>query len=119
MSKSFYTAVDEIREAATKHRLPGPRKTFLWATILSQVAKNDSCDGSLADLLLDIIRNYVKKLSDEDIISMWLQTETGGGDNPDEEIPDSIRPALEMEFLAEVTRTAWEEARPPKRKRRL
>ena len=118
MSNSFYAAADEIREAATTYRLPGPRKKFLWATILSQVAKRDTCDGNLADLLLEIIREYVKELSDEAIISMWLQTETGCGDNPGDELPESIRPALEMEFLAEVTRTAWAEARPPEKKKK-
>jgi hypothetical protein len=42
MSLSFYTAVDDIREAATQYRLPGPRKKLPWATILRQVAKTDS-----------------------------------------------------------------------------
>ena len=56
MSLSFYAAVDDIRQAAVEHRLPGPKKKFLWATILAQVAKRDSCDGALADLLLEIIR---------------------------------------------------------------
>lgn len=118
MSLSFFTAVEEIREAAMKHRLPGPRKKFLWATIMAQVAKTDTCDGSLADLLLEIIRAYLKKPADPDIISMWLQTASGGGDEPDELLPDCVRIDLEMELLAEVTRVAWDEARPPKRKRK-
>ena len=116
---SFFAAVDDIRQAATEHQLPGPgKKKFLWTTILSQVAKRDACDGSLADLLLDIIREYVKKASDQDIISMWLQAESGGGDDPAEVVADWVRAALEMELLAEVTREAWAEARPPKKKRR-
>ena len=112
MSLSFYTAVDDIREAATQHRLPGSNKKFLWATILAQVAKSDMCDGSLADLLLDIIRDYLKRPSDEEIISMWLETETGSGDDPEKLLADSVRLDLEMELLAEVTRVAWDEARP-------
>ena len=112
MSLSFYTAVDDIRQAATEYRLPGSRKKLLWATILAQVAKSDMCDGSLADLLLDIIRDYLKRPSDEEIISMWLETETGSGDNPEELLADCVRIDLEMELLAEVTRVAWEEARP-------
>lgn len=115
---SFYAAVDDIREAAMEHRLPGPRKKLLWATILAQVAKNDACDGSLAELLLDIIRDYVKRAADEDIVSMWLQTESGGGDDPEEVVADWVRASLEMELLAEVTREAWAEARPPKKKRK-
>ena len=118
MSLSFFAAVDDIREAAMEHRLPGPKKKFLWVTILAQVAKTDTCDGSLADLLLEIIRDYLKKPTDEEIISMWLQTETGGGDDPEELLPDCVRIDLEMELLAEVTRVAWDEARPPKRKRK-
>ena len=112
MSLSFYTAVDDIRETATEYRLPGSRTKRLWATILAQVAKSDACDGSLADLLLGIIRDDLQKPSDEDIISMWLETESGGGDDPDELIPDCVRIDLEMELLAEVTRVAWEEDRP-------
>ena len=118
MSLSFFTAVDDIREMAVQYRLPGTKKRFLWATILAQVAKRDACDGSLAELLLDIIREYVKKASDQDIVSMWLQTESGGGDDPEEVVADWVRAALEMELLAEVTREAWAEARPPKKKRR-
>jgi hypothetical protein len=118
MSLSFFAAVDDIRDAAIEHRLPGPRKKLLWATILAQVAKRDACDGSLANLLLGIIRDYLKKPTDEDIISMWLQTESGGGDDPEELLPECVRIDLEMELLAEVTRVAWDEARPPKRKRR-
>lgn len=119
MSLSFYAAVDDIREAATEHRLPGPgRKKFLWATILAQVAKSDACDGALAELLLDIIRDYVKKATDEDIVSMWLQSESGGSDDPGEVVADWVRAALEMELLAEVTREAWAEARPPEKKKK-
>jgi hypothetical protein len=92
MSLSFFAAVDDLREAAMAYRLPGPRPKFLWATILSQVAKRDACDGVLADLLLKIIREYLKKPSDKDILAMWLQTESGGGDEPEE---------------VSVRRTAW------------
>ena len=118
MSLSFYTAVADIRATATEYRLPGSKKAFLWATILAQVAKSDMCDGSLADLFLDIIRDYLKRPSDEEIISMWLETETGGGDDPEELLADSVRIDLEMELLAEVTRVAWDEARPKARKRK-
>jgi hypothetical protein len=58
MSLSFFTAVEDIRATATEYRLPGSRKRFLWTTILAQVAKQDACDGSLGDLLLDIIRAF-------------------------------------------------------------
>lgn len=115
---SFFTAAEEVREAAMKHRLPEPGKTCLWETILAQVAKQDSCDGSLADLLLDIIRDYLKKPADEDIIAMWLETETGGGDDPDELLADCVRIDLEMELLAEVTRIAWDEAKPKVQKKK-
>lgn len=117
MSLSFFAAAEEIREAAMDYRLPGPKK-LLWATILSQVAKTDTCDGSLADLLLEIIRSYLKKPDDKDIIAMWLETESGGGDDSEELLADCVRIDLEMELLAEVTRIAWDEAKKrPRRKR--
>jgi len=120
MSLSFHTAVDDIRGAATQYRLPVSKKKRLWSTILAQVAKQDACDGFLTNLLLEIIRDYLKRPSDEEIISMWLETETGGGDDPDELLADYVRIDLEMELLAEVTRVAWEEARPrtPRKKKR-
>ena len=118
MSLCFYTAVDDIREAATEYRLPGSKRKFLWATILAQVAKSDMCDGSLADLLLDIIRDYLKRPSDEEIISMWLETETGSGDDPEKLLADCVRIDLEMELLTEVTRVAWDEARPKTQKKK-
>ena len=51
---------------------------------------------------------------------MWLETETGSGDDPEELLANSVRLGLEMELLAEVTRVAWEEARPkaPRKKKR-
>jgi len=115
---SFYTAVDDIREAAAQYRLPGSKRDFLWSTILAQVAKTDTCDGALAELLQDIIRDYFKRPTDEEIISMWLETETGGGDDPEELIADCVRINLEMELLAEVTRVAWDEARPRAQKKK-
>ena len=118
MSFSFYTAVDDIREAATEYRLPGSDKKFLWATILAQVAKSDMCDGSLADLLLDIIRDYLKRPTAQEVISMWLETETGGGDDPEGLLADCVRIDLEMELLAEVTRVVWEEGRPKTQKKK-
>ena len=114
MSLSFYTAVDDIRATATEYRLPGSKRKLLWATILAQVASSDMCDGSFTDLLLD----YLKRPSDEEIISMWLETETGGGDDPEELLADCVRIDLEMELLAEVTRVAWDEARPPKKRKK-
>src|ERR1700758_4888433 len=99
MSLSFSTAVDDIRETATEYRLPGSKKKYLWSTILAQVDKQDTCEGSLADFLLEIIRDYLKKPSDEHIVSMWLETETGGGDAPEELLADSVRIDLEMELL--------------------
>jgi hypothetical protein len=115
---SFYTAVEDIREVATEYRLPGSKTKFLWATILAQVAKQDACDGSLADLLLNLIRAYLKKPTDQEIVSMWLETETGGGDDPEELLADCVRIELEMELLAEVTRVAWDEARPQGQKKK-
>jgi hypothetical protein len=111
MSLSFFTAVEDIRETATRHPLPGPKKKLLWTTILAQVATSDTCDDSLTDLLLDMIRNYLKRPTDRQIVSMWLETETGGGDDPGELFADGVRIDLEMELLAEVTEgTEREEA---------
>jgi hypothetical protein len=118
MSLCFYTAVDDIRETATEYRLPGSNKKFLWATILAQVAKSDMCDDLLSDLPLDIIRDYLKRPTAQEIISMWLETETGGGADPEELLADCARLDLEMELLAEVTRAAWEEARPKTQKKK-
>jgi hypothetical protein len=118
MSLSFNTAVDDIRETATEYRLPGSRRKFLWSSILEQVARSDSCDGSFPDLLLDIIRDYLKRPTDEEIISMWLETETGGGDDPEELLADCVRIDLEIELLAEVTSVAWEEAKPRMQKKK-
>ena len=118
MSLCFYTAVDDIRATATDYRLPGSKRKVLRATILAQVASSDMCDGSLADLLLNIIRDYLKRPSDEEIISMWLETEARSGDDPKELLADCVRIDLEMQLLAEVTRVAWEEARPKTQKKK-
>jgi hypothetical protein len=104
-------AVEDIRELALKHRLPGSGTAFLWATILAQFAESNSCDGTLANTLEEIIRAYLKEVDDNAIISMWLETETGFGDDSEELIADWVRIDLEMELLDEVTKLAFEEAK--------
>ena len=93
-----------------KHRL-APRK-FLWPTILKQIAKKDCFDGQYADIILEAIRVFLKPLDDKTIISLWRETETGMGDETDDEclFPSCCRMDLEMELLQEITSLAWEEA---------
>ena len=104
-------AVEEIREKLVRHRLSG-RKS-LWATILKQIAKQDSFDGHYADTILEVIRSFLSQLDDGTVISLWRQTETGMGAETEEEClyPDSVRMDLEMELLQEITDLAWEEAK--------
>jgi hypothetical protein len=106
----FSEAVDELREKLVLHRLPG-RKT-LWATILKQIAMRDSFDGHYADIILECIRALVKPLDDLTIISLWRETETGMGDDTDDDclFPDCCRMDLEMELLQQITDLAWWEA---------
>src|ERR1700730_14126317 len=102
-------AVDAIREKLVRHRLSG-RKT-LWATILKQIAKQDAFDGHYADTILEVIRSFRIQLDDGTIISLWRQTETGMGEETEEEClyPDSVRMDLEMELLQDISDLAWKE----------
>jgi hypothetical protein len=113
-------AVDDIRDALVQHRLSG-RKT-LWATILKQIAKQDSFDGHYADTILDAIRAFLKPLDDKTILSLWRETETGMCDDTEDEclFPDCCRMDLEMEILQQTTELAWWEAEQlkPKSKRK-
>lgn len=113
-------AVDEIRDTLVTHRLSG-RKT-LWATILKQIAKQDSFDGHYADTILNAIRAFLKPLDDKTILSLWRETETGMCDNTEDEclFPDCCRMDLEMEILQQTTELAWWEAEQlkPKSKRK-
>ena len=68
-------AVDEIRDRLVQQRLPG--RKALWATILKQIARQDSFDGQYADTILEAIRALLKPLDDKPIISLWRETETG------------------------------------------
>jgi len=104
-------AVAVIREQLVQHRLSG-RKT-LWSTVLKQIAKQDAFDGQYADTILEVIRSLLGQLDDATIISLWRQTETGTGDETEDEClyPDSVRMDLEMELLREITDLAWEEAK--------
>ena len=106
----LFDAVDEIREKMVKHRL-APRK-FLWPTILKQIAKKDSFDGHHADIILEAIRVFLKPLDDKTIISLWRETETGMGDEAEDEclFPFCCRMDLEMELLQQITDLAWYEA---------
>ena len=104
-------AVDAIRENLAQHRLSG-RKT-LWATILKQIAKRDAFDGHYADTILEVVRSFLSQVDDKTIISLSRQTETGLGDETEDEClyPDSVRMDLEMELLQEITDLAWDEAK--------
>jgi hypothetical protein len=103
-------AAEAVRERLVQHRLSG-RKT-LWATILKQIAKQDSFEGHYADVILEVIDSFLKPLDGRSLISLWKQTETGMADEFEEEClaPDSVRRDLRMEFLSEMTNLAWEEA---------
>jgi hypothetical protein len=103
--------VNDIREKLVQHRLSG--KKTLWSTILKQIAKQDSFDGQYADTILEAIRSFLRPLDDKTIISLWRQTETGMGDDTDDEclFPNCCRMDLEMELLQEVTALAWDEAK--------
>lgn len=104
-------AVDAIREQLVQHRLSGGRT--LWFTILKQIDKRDSFDGQYADTILAVIRSYLGPLDDQKIISLWRHTETGMGEDMDDEclFPDCCRMDLEMELLQEITNLAWTEAK--------
>jgi hypothetical protein len=104
-------AVDAVREKLVRHRLPG--RTTLWATILKQIAEQDAFDGHYADTILETIRSFLTQLDDGTMISLWRETETGMGDETEDECPypDSLRMDLEMELLQEITNLAWKEAR--------
>jgi len=104
-------AVDVIREELVRHRLSG-RKT-LWSTILKQIAKKDSFEGQYADTILEVIRSFLKPLDDKTIISLWRQTETGMGNEAEDDciFPACARMDLEMELLKEITDLAWAEAK--------
>lgn len=109
-------AVDEIREKLVQHRL-APRR-FLWATMLKQIAKQDSFDGHCADTILEAIRALLKPLDDKVIVSLWRQTETGMCDDTEDDclFPDCCRMDLEMELLQQITDLAWEEAKDTRRR---
>lgn len=114
----LYEAVDEIREKLVRHRL-APRR-FLWATILKQIAKQDSFDGAYANTILEVIRSFLRPLNDATIISLWRETEVGMGDETEDDclFPDCLRIDVEMELLQEITDLAWEEATGSRPKRR-
>jgi hypothetical protein len=104
-------AVEGIREKLVRH--PLSERTTLWATILKEIAKQGGFDGHYADTNLEVIRHFVRQPDDETTLSLWRQTETGMGDQPEEAclFPDSVGMDLEMEFLQEITDLAWEAAK--------
>jgi hypothetical protein len=106
-------AIDMIRSAAQRQAVPRGkrRKRNLWDTVIAQIAERDSFDGECFDTFLDLIREFLAGLSDETVIELWCQTESGMGDDPEEQIAEFVRIELEDELLHEVTKTAWEEAR--------
>ncbi len=105
-------AIDMIRSAARRHAVPRGKRSRrnLWDTVIAQMAEQNSFDGEFADTFSDLIREFLAGLSDETVIDLWCQTESGMGDDPEEQIAECVRIELEDELLHEVTKTAWEEA---------
>jgi hypothetical protein len=66
-----------------------------------------------ADVILEVIRSVLSQVNDKTVISLWRQTETGMGDETEDEclFPKCVRMDLEMELLQEITNLAWEEAK--------
>jgi hypothetical protein len=106
-------AIESIRSAAQRHAVPRGkgRKRNLWDTVLAQIAERDSFEGKFADTFLDLIREFLARLSNEAVIDLWCQTETGMADDPEEQIAESVRIEIEEVLLDEVTKAAWDEAR--------
>jgi len=84
-----------------------------WTTILAQIRKQNSLDGTLADAIQGSIDGFLETLDQDTMNSIWEETDTGmQREYGAEEIhPDGVRQDLEMELLDEVTKLAWEEAR--------
>jgi hypothetical protein len=104
-------AADAIREKLMEQRIS--RTANLWSTILKQIGKQDAFDGKYADTILEVIRSFLSQLDDQAAIALWRGTETGFGDDTDDDclFLDCIRTDLEMELLKEVTDLAWNEAK--------
>ena len=104
-------AADAIREKLVEHRIS--QRANLWSTILKQIRKQDAFDGKYADVILEIIRSFLRKLDDETSIALWRTTETGFADETEDDclFPDCIRMDLAMELLTAVTDLAWNEAK--------
>jgi hypothetical protein len=103
-------AVYAIREKLVEHRIS--RTADLWATILKQIAEQDSFDGRHADTILEIIRSFLSRLDDQTAIRLWRTTEVGIAEETEDDclFPDCIRIDLEMELSKAVTDLAWNEA---------
>jgi|GEM_PF-7031949 hypothetical protein len=107
----FDDVVDVIREKLLQHRISG--KATLWSTIVTRIASNDSFDAKYADTILEAIRSLLESLDDRTVISLWRQSETGMGDDTEDDclFPDCCRMQLEMELLQTITDLAWAEAK--------
>ena len=85
----------------------------LWTTILEQIRKQKSLDGTLSDAIQEVIDSFLEALNQDSMNSIWEETDTGmQREYGAEEIgPDEAEQDLRMELLDEVTKLAWEEAR--------
>ena len=102
---SLTDAIDTIREKLLT--------TGLWTTILAQIRKRNSLDGTLADAIQESIDGFLEALDEQAMNSIWEETDTGMQNDyrAEETGPLEIQEDLRMELLDEVTGLAWEEAK--------
>jgi hypothetical protein len=102
---SLTDAIDTIREKLLA--------AGLWTTILVQIRKQNSLDGTLADAILEVTDCFLEALDEDAAKSIWEETDTGmQSEYPAEELgPFEVQQDLRMELLDELIGLAWEEAR--------
>ena len=89
------------------------QKTSVWDLILSDLraSRGTSFDADYCDCIEAIIEELIKGLSDDEVIDLWNETETGLADpfDPQEDDTDCTRRHLEPEMLEAVGRYAAQE----------
>ena len=109
MLKGISEFINSIIQTLNSKHFPENDKMNLWEMTLHQIKNKNSIDGRCYGSIQNIVNESIKKLSDEEIIGIWKETELSlNRDFEPEDVPiDSLRFDLEEEIMDGITAIAW------------
>lgn len=105
LSRAIYRIINDLDNTYL-----GDEKKSVWSSIIMQIKKSDSFNNQYVHIIENRIVGFIDRITDEDKINLYNETETGIANPIDVEtaIISQVELDLHMELLDEVTKELFE-----------